>query len=132
MANSFFNVEIEQFGKAVETRAFSSVEGILQCCRDFEDEHDVTLVVYPLSSRERLLLGFDQGFAFVALETPAGLYQFKPNERTKGAPESSQLGSQETHLVSDYLLPASFSAEVVERWIAGNHESLDFGSWERK
>ena len=132
MNQSFFNVEIEQFGHALETRAFSSATGVLDCCREFEGANDVTLALYPLSSRRRLLLGFDQGFVFVALDIPTGIYQFKPSERQPEAPQSFQIGGHETELVSDYLLPAPLSAEIVQRWIADDDEPPKFGFWERK
>jgi hypothetical protein len=127
-----WNVEIEQFGRAVETRSLARAADVVALCHDFEHERDVTLVVYRVSSRERLLLGFDQDFAFLALDGPSGLYQFKPPAADPAAPLSFEVGGQGTSLVTHYLLPAALSAEIVRRWLSGDDELSEFGAWERK
>ncbi len=125
-------ITVESPGQHLPPQSGVSLDEVIETLRRLAGIHDVTMIVVPESSDERLMIAVDGSRAFLGLERPDGLLQFtsaKPHSDDETLPFT--IGGQEADIETRYLLDLQTAAAVVREWLQGGDLSLH-GHWERR
>ena len=125
-------VQVQRRDEMYEHREVDDRDGeaTSKLVRDQEGSDDVTLVVQIPTRDDRMLIAISGDRAFVGLEGPSGIFQFRHRETAGREPALMLVGGQTTQIDGSYVWSVQGVAEIARTWITGEGHAP--GEWERQ
>ena len=96
-----------------------------------EGSSDTTMTISVEGRDEVLRIAASGQNAFLGLDGPDGILQYRRDELEVSAPASMVIGGQPTEIDAGYVWPLTSAAEVAQSWVVDPRGELP-GTWERR